>query len=150
DNGVNSIRARVWVDPASVDGQVYGGGNNTLERSIELGKRAQENGMTFLLDIHYSDFWADPTKQQKPKAWDNLSVDALNQKVYDYTAAVMQAHLKAGVVPDMVQVGNELNGGMLWPDGKSWGQDGKEFDRLAVLLKSGIQAVHDNAGGKDI
>ncbi|MCG6232238.1 glycoside hydrolase family 53 protein [Vibrio furnissii] len=150
DNGVNSIRARVWVDPASVDGQVYGGGNNTLERSIELGKRAQENGMTFLLDIHYSDFWADPKKQQKPKAWENLSFDALNQKVYDYTAAVMQAHLKAGVVPDMVQVGNELNGGMLWPDGKSWGQDGKEFDRLAVLLKSGIQAVHDNAGGKDI
>ncbi|MCG6485146.1 glycosyl hydrolase 53 family protein, partial [Vibrio parahaemolyticus] len=106
--------------------------------------------MTFLLDIHYSDFWADPKKQQKPKAWDNLSFDALNQKVYDYTAAVMQAHLKAGVVPDMVQVGNELNGGMLWPDGKSGGQDGKEFERLAVLLKSGIQAVHDNAGGKDI
>ncbi|MEF1204014.1 glycosyl hydrolase 53 family protein, partial [Vibrio owensii] len=70
DSGVNSIRARLWVDPMSATGEVFGGGNNTLERSIELGKRAQENGMSFLLDIHYSDFWADPKKQQKPKEWE--------------------------------------------------------------------------------
>ncbi|MEH0740414.1 glycosyl hydrolase 53 family protein [Vibrio cholerae] len=150
DHGVNSIRARIWVDPTSASGEVFGGGNNTLERSIELGKRAQENGMTFLLDIHYSDFWADPKKQQKPKEWEALTFENLTQKVYDYTAEVMKAHQAEGVVPDMVQVGNELNGGMLWPDGKSWGQDGKEFDRLSLLLKAGIQAVHDNDNGKDI
>lgn len=150
DHGVNSIRARIWVDPMSASGEVFGGGNNTLERSIELGKRAQENGMTFLLDIHYSDFWADPKKQQKPKEWEALTFENLTQKVYDYTAEVMKAHQAEGVVPDMVQVGNELNGGMLWPDGKSWGQDGKEFDRLSLLLKAGIQAVHDNDNGKDI
>ncbi|MDF5484283.1 glycosyl hydrolase 53 family protein, partial [Vibrio parahaemolyticus] len=150
DNGVNSIRARLWVDPMSATGEVFGGGNNTLERSIELGKRAQENGMSFLLDIHYSDFWADPKKQQKPKEWEQLTFENLTNKVYDYTAEVMKAHQAAGVVPDMVQVGNELNGGMLWPEGKSWGQDGKEFDRLSLLLKTGIQAVHDNDSGKDI
>ncbi|EGQ8121619.1 glycosyl hydrolase 53 family protein [Vibrio cholerae] len=150
DNGVNSIRARLWVDPMSATGEVFGGGNNTLERSIELGKRAQENGMSFLLDIHYSDFWADPKKQQKPKEWEQLTFENLTKKVYDYTAEVMKAHQAAGVVPDMVQVGNELNGGMLWPEGKSWGQDGKEFDRLSLLLKTGIQAVHDNDSGKDI
>lgn len=150
DNGVNSIRARLWVDPTSATGDVFGGGNNTLERSIELGKRAQESGMSFLLDIHYSDFWADPKKQQKPKEWDELTFENLTQKVYDYTADVMKAHQAAGVVPDMVQVGNELNGGMLWPDGKSWGQDGKEFDRLSLLLNAGIQAVHDNDSDKDI
>ncbi|MDW2172676.1 glycosyl hydrolase 53 family protein, partial [Vibrio sp. 1567] len=108
DSGVNSIRARLWVDPMSATGDVFGGGNNTLERSIELGKRAQENGMSFLLDIHYSDFWADPKKQQKPKEWEQLTFEKLTQKVYDYTAEVMKAHQAAGVVPDMVQVGNEL------------------------------------------
>ena len=150
DHGVNSVRARLWVDPSSISGEAYGGGNNELERSIELGKRAQENGMSFLLDLHYSDFWADPKKQDKPKDWENLTFENLTQKVYDYTAEVMKAHKAAGVVPDMVQVGNELNGGMLWPDGKSWGQDGKEFERLSLLLKAGIQAVHENNSDKDI
>lgn len=143
-HGVTSIRARVWVDPKSASGEVYGGGNNTLERSIELGQRAKKVGMGFLLDLHYSDFWADPKQQHKPKAWENFSFDELKTIVYDYTDFVMKAHINAGVVPDMVQVGNELNGGMLWPDAKSWGQDGKEFQRLSMLLKQGIQAVRDN------
>ncbi len=150
ESGVNSVRARLWVDPKSPTGDVYGGGNNDLARTIELGKRAKENGMYFLLDLHYSDFWADPGKQFKPKAWDSLTFENLTQKVYDYTADVMKAHKAEGVVPDMVQVGNELNSGMLWPDGKSWGQGGGEFERLSTLLKSGIQAVHDNDSGKDI
>ncbi|MCX2497491.1 glycosyl hydrolase 53 family protein [Plesiomonas shigelloides] len=144
NNGVNSIRARLWVDPTSSTGEPYGGGNNTLLRSIELGKRAHEHGMTFLLDIHYSDFWADPKKQNKPKEWASLTFNDLTERVYYYTAEIMKAHQDAGVVPYMVQVGNELNGGMLWPDGKSWGQDGNEFDRLATLLKAGIQAVHES------
>ena len=141
---INYVRSRVWLDPKSISGQEFGGGNNDLSRSIELGQRAKANGMKFLLDIHYSDFWADPKKQVKPKAWANLSFDELTQQVYDYTNDIMRAHIAAGVTPDMVQVGNELNGGMLWPDGKSWGQDGKEFDRLSQLLKAGIKAVEDN------
>ena len=151
DNGVNYVRARLWVDPRSADGAFFGGGNSTLERAIELGKRAQENGMKYLLDLHYSDFWTDPGKQFKPKGWENLSFEELVQKVYEHTDEVMKAHRNAGVVPDMVQVGNELNSGMLWPEGKSWGGDGKEFDRLSLLLKSGIQGVKDNTfAGEDI
>lgn len=151
DHGVNYIRARLWVDPQSADGADFGGGNSTLARAIELGQRAHASGMKYLLDIHYSDFWADPGKQFKPKEWTNLSFDEMEQKVYDYTDEVMDAHRDAGVVPDMVQVGNELNGGMLWPEGKSWGGDGKEFDRLSRLLKSGIQGVKDNTlAGEDI
>ncbi|WP_417500384.1 glycoside hydrolase family 53 protein [Methylophaga sp.] len=150
EHGVNSIRARVWVNPESEKGIQYGGGNNTLQRSIELGQRAKALGMSFLLDIHYSDFWSDPKKQKKPKSWDSLNFEQLSSKVYQYTSEVMQAHISAGVIPDMVQVGNELNGGMLWPDGKSWGQDGHEFDRLSVLLTSGIRAVRENSAGQEI
>ncbi|SHI24984.1 Arabinogalactan endo-1,4-beta-galactosidase precursor [Vibrio aerogenes CECT 7868] len=121
DHGVNYIRARLWVDPESVDGLAFGGGNSTLERAIELGQRAHQQGMKYLLDIHYSDFWTDPGKQFKPKSWEKLSFEQLVQRVYDYTDHVMKAHRGAGVIPDMVQVGNELNSGMLWPEGKSWG-----------------------------
>ena len=150
NHGVNSVRARLWVNPNSSHGEPFGGGNNDLARSIELGKRAHQNGMSFLVNIHYSDFWADPKIQSKPQSWDTLTFDNLKQKVYDYTAEIMQAHQAAGIVPEMVQIGNEINGGMLWPDGKSWGQDGKEFERLSQLLKAGIQAVHDNNSGKEI
>lgn len=147
-NGVNYIRARLWVKPESTAGKAFGGGNSDLQHSIELGQRAKANGMKFLLDIHYSDFWADPKKQTKPQQWQELTFENLTQQVYDYTDQVMQAHIDAGVVPDMVQVGNELNGGMLWPEGKSWGGDGNEFDRLASLLKAGIKAV--KAHGQNI
>lgn len=143
-HGINYIRARLWVNPQSSDHKAFGGGNSTLDRAIELGKRAHAHGMKYLLDIHYSDFWTDPGKQMKPQSWEKLPFDKLVIKVYDYTDQVMKAHRQAGVVPDMVQVGNELNSGMLWPDGKSWGGDGKEFDRLSKLLKAGIKGVRDN------
>ncbi|MCA2016433.1 glycosyl hydrolase 53 family protein [Vibrio tritonius] len=143
-HGINYIRARLWVNPQSSDHKAFGGGNSTLDRAIELGKRAHAHGMKYLLDIHYSDFWTDPGKQMKPQSWEKLPFDKLVTKVYDYTDQVMKAHRQAGVVPDMVQVGNELNSGMLWPDGKSWGGDGKEFDRLSKLLKAGIKGVRDN------
>ncbi|WP_432452062.1 MULTISPECIES: glycoside hydrolase family 53 protein [unclassified Agarivorans] len=140
-HGINYVRMRVWVNPQTLDGKPYGGGNSTLARAIDIGQRAHQLGMKYLLDIHYSDFWTDPGKQFKPKGWETLSFEQLVGKVGSYTTEVMQAHRDAGVMPDMVQVGNELNSGMLWPEGKSWGGDGKEFDRLAALLKSGITSV---------
>ncbi len=140
-HGINYLRMRVWVNPQTSDGKAYGGGNSTLERAIAMGKRAHQHGMKYLLDIHYSDFWTDPGKQFKPKGWEKLSFDQLVAKVASYTDEVMAAHRAAGVMPDMVQVGNELNSGMLWPEGKSWGGDGHEFDRLAKLLKAGIGEV---------
>ena len=144
ENGFNYIRLRLWVDPKDTDGKPYGGGNNDLATTIELAKRAKANGMKFLLDYHYSDFWTDPARQNKPKAWASMNIDQLTEAVYQHTKTTMDAFAKAGVLPDMVQVGNEINGGMLWPEGKSWGQNGGEFDRLAGLLNAGIKAVKEH------
>ncbi|WP_429235446.1 glycoside hydrolase family 53 protein [Aeromonas salmonicida] len=144
ENGFNYIRLRLWVDPKDADGKPYGGGNNDLATTIELAKRAKANGMKFLLDYHYSDFWTDPARQNKPKAWASMNIDQLTDAVYQHTKTTMDAFAKAGVLPDMVQVGNEINGGMLWPEGKSWGQNGGEFDRLAGLLNAGIKAVKEH------
>ena len=144
ENGFNYIRLRLWVEPKDADGKPYGGGNNDLATTIALAKRAKANGMKFLLDYHYSDFWTDPARQNKPKAWANMNIDQLTEAVYQHTKTTMDAFAKAGVLPDMVQVGNEINGGMLWPEGKSWGQNGGEFDRLAGLLNAGIKAVKEH------
>jgi arabinogalactan endo-1,4-beta-galactosidase len=143
DNGVNYVRLRLWVDPYDANGNPYGAGTNDLNRTLKLAKRAKNKGLKVLLDFHYSDFWVDPGKQNLPKAWQNQSFEQLNSSVYSYTADVLNQMKAKGIYPDMVQIGNELNSGMLWPYGKSWGGDGKEFTRLATFLKSGVQAVKD-------
>lgn len=148
-NGINYIRLRIWNDPYDKNGNAYGAGTNDLEKTIALAKRAKKAGMKVLLDFHYSDFWVDPGKQNLPKAWKDKSFEELTDAVYDYTSDVLTAMKKKDVYPDMVQIGNELNSGMLWPYGKSWGEGGGEFDRLATLLKAGIKAVHDTEGNKD-
>jgi arabinogalactan endo-1,4-beta-galactosidase len=147
DHGVNWIRLRIWNDPTDVNGEALGGGNNNLEKTVEIAARAKAMGFKFLLDFHYSDWWADPGKQNKPKAWEGLDSEELKQAVYDYTAEVIQRLAEAGAMPEMVQIGNEVNGGMIWPDGKTWRQGTEEiggYDGFADLLKQGIQAVRDN------
>ena len=144
----NLIRLRLWVDPKSSEGEPYGGGNSDLASTLALAKRAKAAGMSLLLDLHYSDFWTDPKHQTKPKAWQALSFPALTDQVERYTRQTVQQFVQAGVTPELVQVGNELNSGMLWPDGKSWGQGGGEFDRLATLLKAGIRGVKSATAGE--
>ena len=144
ENGFNYIRLRIWNDPKDAAGNGYGGGNNDLATTIALAKRAKANGMKFLLDFHYSDFWTDPGRQNKPKAWASMNIEQMTQALHDYTKSTVAEFKKAGVLPDMVQIGNEITGGMLWPEGKSWGQNGGEFDRLAGLLKAGINGVKEN------
>ena len=105
-----------------------------------------------MLDFHYSDWWADPGKQNKPKAWEHLNSAELQKAVYDYTAQAMQQLAKANALPDIVQIGNEVNGGMIWPDGKLYPQGTEKvggFDGFTALLKQGIQAVRDNDPNKD-
>ena len=136
NNGVNYVRLRLWVDPYDANGNAYGAGTNDLNRTLKLAKRAKNKGLKVLLDFHYSDFWVDPGKQNLPKAWQNQSFEQLNSSVYSYTADVLNQMKSQGIYPDMVQIGNELNSGMLWPYGKSWGGDGKEFTRLATFLTS--------------
>ncbi|MCS3432036.1 arabinogalactan endo-beta-1,4-galactanase [Klebsiella sp. BIGb0407] len=143
-NGVNYVRLRLWVDPKDANGATYGGGSNDLETTLALAKRVKGQGMKLLLDFHYSDFWTDPGKQFKPKAWQKMNYDQLKVAIHDYTRDTIATFKKEGVLPDMVQIGNEINGGMLWPEGKSWGQNGGEFDRLAGLLNAAIIGLREN------
>lgn len=143
-NGVNYVRLRLWVDPQDAQGNSYGGGGNSLQTTLTLAKRAKAQGMKLLLDFHYSDFWTDPGKQFKPKAWEKMDYPQLKTAIHDYTRDTIARFKKEGVLPDMVQIGNEINGGMLWPEGKSWGQGGGEFDRLAGLLNAAIDGLKEN------
>jgi arabinogalactan endo-1,4-beta-galactosidase len=146
DQGVNWIRLRIWNDPTDANGQPLGGGNNDLTKTVEIAKRAKAMGLKFFLDFHYSDWWADPGKQNKPNAWADLHGDALTGAVYDYTANVLRTLAKAGAMPDMIELGNEINGGILWPDGGTGGPASEGFggyDGLANLLGAGAKAARD-------
>jgi len=136
-NGVNSIRLRIWNEPPR--------NFCNLERTIPMARRIKEKGLHFLLDFHYSDMWADPGKQFKPKAWESLDPDGLRQAVYDYTKQVMTALSDANALPDMVQIGNEITPGMLWPTGKVDAEfdTDEQWETFASLVKAGIRAAKE-------
>ena len=134
DNGINYVRVRVWVDPFDKDGHGYGGGNCTAATAAEIGVRAAKYGLKLLVDFHYSDFWADPSKQMVPKAWAGLNVQAKAERIKAYTAESLQLIRDAGADVGMVQIGNETNNGIC---GES------DFDDMAVLYQAGAQAVRD-------
>jgi arabinogalactan endo-1,4-beta-galactosidase len=146
DHGINWIRLRTWVDPTDDNQVALGGGNDDLATTVALASRAKQMGFGFLLDFHYSDWWADPGKQNMPKAWTGLNSTQLQAAVYEYTSRTIRTLAAAGAMPDMVQIGNEINGGMMWPAGQTFPKSGVEiggYDGLAALLTSGIKAVHD-------
>lgn len=136
--GVNLIRLRLWNDPYDENGESYGGGGNDRDATIRLARRIKENGLAFMLDFHYSDFWADPAKQFKPKAWTDLHDKQLCEAVYQYTKDTLSELRKEGLLPQMVQVGNEITHGLLWPDGHF-----DNLDMMMSLLKAGIRAVRE-------
>lgn len=148
--GFNLCRLRLWVNPYDEMGNAYGGGTNDLETTISLAKRIKANGMKFLLDIHYSDFWTDPRKQKLPKDWSNLSFEQLKDKVYSYTSEVLQILEKESVVPEMIQIGNEITNGFLWPHGQlpeyianEPNQPGRDYQKFFELLSMGIKATRE-------
>jgi arabinogalactan endo-1,4-beta-galactosidase len=110
DNGYNWIRLRVCVAPARLP--------QTTAYTIALAQRAEKLGFKFLLDIHYSNAWADPTNEPTPAAWQEMTHPQLVQAVYEYTRDTIAQMAAAGVLPDVIQVGNEVGNGMLWPSGK--------------------------------
>lgn len=136
DAGVNWVRLRAWVDPTDGQGNSYGAGNVDTNTMVSMAQQAKAAGLNVLVDLHYSDFWADPGRQNTPKAWANLTAAELEQQVYDYTYETLEALYDANVYPDMIQVGNEINDGLLWPLGKGV-QGAKPY------LASGIKAVRD-------
>lgn len=109
DNGVNYIRVRVWNAPYDSSGNSYGGGNNDVYTAAEIGKRAAQHGMKLLVDLQYSDFWADPEKQSVPKAWSGYTLEQKKQAIYDYTKQSLKIISDAGADIGMVQIGNETN-----------------------------------------
>ncbi|HEX5655246.1 MAG TPA: glycosyl hydrolase 53 family protein [Chitinophagaceae bacterium] len=140
DHGANTVRVRLWHNPqwqaALNNGRLY----NDIYDVAKTIKRAKAAGMAVNLDIHYSDTWADPAHQEKPAAWQNISFEALKDSVYQYTLRVLLYLREQDLVPEIVQVGNENNNGMLFPDGKVINNNWVPF---TSLLKSGIKAVRD-------
>ena len=134
--GFNYIRLRIFVNPEADSGYSPKKGFCNLDYTKQMAKRIKAAGMGFLLDFHYSDTWADPGKQFKPEAWKNLSFDDLTKTVRAYTTDVLNALKEQGTLPDMVQVGNEINHGMVWPEGSI-----RHPDSLAKLIYAGIRGV---------
>ena len=137
--GTNAVRLRLWNDPYAEDGTPYGAGTNDLPTTIELTKRAKAHGMDVLLDLQYSDFWADPGKQRVPKAWRGMDAEQLTEAVYTFTRDTLLVMRDAGAYPDLIQIGNELTHGMLWPYGKLL--ECGNYDNLAKFVSAGIRAV---------
>lgn len=136
EHGFNYIRLRIFNDPAQDSGYAPGKGFCNLAYTKQMAKRVKDAGLQLLLDFHYSDYWADPGKQYKPAAWKNLSFTELKKALYDYTKKVIQELKDQNTLPDMVQVGNEINHGMVWPDGSVQNPDG-----MAQLFAAGVAAV---------
>lgn len=134
----NWVRLRVFHDPAAAPDKLP----NDLPYTLALARRAKEDGFHILLDLHYSDSWADPQKQPTPSAWRHLKHKQLVQQVFAYTRDTVAAFAAQGTMPQMVQVGNEVTDGMLWPDGKL----PDNWDNFADLLKAGIQGVEAGRG----
>ncbi len=138
-NGFNYIRLRLFVDPRSELGYSRHEGYCDLEHTLQMAKRIKDAGMYFLLDFHYSDNWADPQKQIMPQAWQTLSYREVCEEVYKHTKSTLEALVEQGTAPDMVQVGNEISNGMLWP----YGSIRHSFDGLCGLVKEGVRAVRE-------
>jgi arabinogalactan endo-1,4-beta-galactosidase len=129
-HGLNYARLRIFVDPAD--------GYHGKDEILIMAMRLKNLGIKLLVDFHYSDNWADPGKQFKPAAWKDYDFEQLKEALYNHTFDVCNSLVAQGTPPDMVQLGNEINAGMLWPDA-----DYNHMDNLAALLKAGYQAVKD-------
>lgn len=137
-HGFNYIRLRIFVNPENEKGYSPGTGFCGIGYTKQMASRAKKEGMKLLLNFHYSDYWADPQQQNKPLAWAGLDFKTLKDSLKAYTKRVLIALRDQGTLPEMVQVGNEINHGMLWPDGHI-----SNPDNLAELLKAGVEAVRE-------
>lgn len=149
EHGVNWVRLRVWNDPI-IAGRPFGDGNNSVENDLPLAVRAKKAGLKLLIDFHYSDTWADPGKQYTPKEWRDLNAKELNKAVERFTKTTLETFIQAGARPEMVQIGNELNNGFMWPLGKIWADDKDGavggFKGFTDLLKSAAKGVRSVQG----
>ena len=144
EQGWNAIRVRLFVDPGNAPGNHKDEGVcQDLDYVIGLSRQIKEAGMQIMLDFHYSDTWADPGKQFTPKRWEDCGRKALTDSVYAYTRASLLAMKSAGVSPELIQVGNEITNGMLWPTGKLDPSATEGWDTLCDFLKAGCKACRE-------
>jgi arabinogalactan endo-1,4-beta-galactosidase len=136
DHGYNWIRLRIFVEPVSNNLP------NNFSYTLAEAKEAKKLGYKFLLDFHYANAWADPGKQPTPSTWVNLTHKQRVKQVFEYSRDTITAFREAGVMPDMVQVGNEITHGMLWPDGKL----PDYWSNFADYLRAGIKGVDAGCG----
>ena len=137
--GMNAIRLRVWVNPE----KAYGPWCDKAD-VLAKARRAHEQGLALLIDFHYSDFFADPGRQDKPSAWATYSMDEVKKAVADHTRDVLQALKDEGIEPQWVQVGNETRSGMIWESGRiDWNKSGSaRYTNYVALSNAGYEAVH--------
>ncbi len=129
-HGATHVRLRLWVDPP----MPY----NDLPHVLSMAKRIKSAGLKLLLDIHYSDFWADAGNQTTPQRWQGQDLATLAQTVHDYTSSVLAALAAQGTPPSIVQIGNEITTGMLWPQGKIYVDSSQRWEEFTTLLQAGI------------
>jgi beta-galactosidase len=135
-HGFNYIRLRIFVNPENEKGYSPDKGYCGLPYTLAMAKRVRDAGMKLLLDFHYSDYWADPQQQYKPARWEGLDFATLQDSVQTYTTNVLNALIAQGTPPAMVQIGNEINHGLLWPEGHIGNPD-----QLAALLRAGVEGA---------
>jgi len=145
-HGSNLFRLRLFVNPDHTEVQV-----NDLDYTVRMAVRIKAAGAKLLLDLHYSDTWADPGRQTTPASWASLGIDSLERQVETYSADVIARLKQAGALPDIVQVGNEIDAGILWPLGRVGGADDTplQWSQFTRLLKAGIRGVRSVLGSGD-
>jgi arabinogalactan endo-1,4-beta-galactosidase len=153
DHGDNLFRLRLFVNPATTYNNTNVGAIQTTAYDIALAQQIKQNDPSakFELDLHYSDTWADPGKQFIPAAWSGQTLPQLQTSVYNYTLNTLNSFKSAGVLPDMVQIGNETNSGMLWPTGQinfngTQSQQMASWQAYGSLVNQGISAVRAAQG----
>lgn len=137
-NGTNLVRLKLWHTPKD--------GENSLSDVMAYAKRIKAKNMDFLLNFHYSDYWADPGKQYPPKAWENMTQTELRAAIFSYTKTVLETLKNQNTLPEMVQIGNETDSGFLWDYGKVWNEFDNNWDNYVALVKEAIRAVREVGG----
>ncbi|HUU90521.1 MAG TPA: glycosyl hydrolase 53 family protein, partial [Phycisphaerae bacterium] len=146
DHGANCMRLRLFHRPGG-KGPVVNG----LDYTVALGRRIKDSRLKLLLNFHYSDTWADPGHQAKPAAWRDLPFDRLEAAVFAYSRDTIAAFKKAGALPDIVQIGNEIAPGMLWDDGRVGGKfdTPEQWRQFGALLRAGVRGVKAPIGADE-
>jgi arabinogalactan endo-1,4-beta-galactosidase len=135
ENGTNLVRLKLWHTPQN--------GQNSLSDVKAYAQRVKAKNMSFLLDFHYSDFWADPGTQTPPAAWQNMTNEEIRVAIYEYTKDVVTQLKNQNTLPEIIQIGNETDSGFLWNYGKVWNEFSDNWGNYAALVREAIRAVRE-------